>query len=83
MRYSLGFFKPGPTLPFGQPGSLGPPGAGGSFAFTDPQAGIGYAYVTNRMGTALTGDPRDLALRTAIPSRAIEHAAAAASATSA
>jgi len=83
IRYSLGFFKPGPTLPFGQPGSFGAPGAGGSFAFADPQAGIGYAYVTNRMGTALTGDPRDLALRTAIPTRAIEHAAAAASATSA
>jgi CubicO group peptidase (beta-lactamase class C family) len=83
MRYSLGFFKPGPTLPFGQPGSFGAPGAGGSFAFADPQAGIGYAYVTNRMGTALTGDPRDLALRTAIPSRAIERAAAAAWATSA
>ena len=83
MRYSLGFFKPGPTLRVGQPGSFGAPGAGGSFAFADPQAGIGYAYVTNRMGTALTGDPRDLALRTAIPSRAIEHAAAAASATSA
>jgi hypothetical protein len=29
MRYSLGFFKPGPTLPFGQPGSFGAPGAGG------------------------------------------------------
>ncbi len=83
MRYSLGFFKPGPTLPFGQPGSFGAPGAGGSFAFADPQAGIGYAYVTNRMGTSLTGDPRDVALRTAIPSRAIEHAAGAASATSA
>jgi CubicO group peptidase (beta-lactamase class C family) len=77
MRYSLGFFKPGPTLRFGQPGSFGAPGAGGSFAFADPQTGIGYAYVTNRMGTAMTGDPRDLALRTAIPSRAIERAAAA------
>jgi hypothetical protein len=28
MRYSLGFFKPGPTLPFGQPGSFVAPGAG-------------------------------------------------------
>ena len=35
--------------------------------FADPQAGIGYAYVTNRMGTALTGDPRDVALRRALP----------------
>jgi CubicO group peptidase (beta-lactamase class C family) len=68
MRYSLGFFKPGPTLQFGHPASFGAPGAGGSLGFADPQAGIGYAYVTNRMGTALTGDPRDVALREAMPS---------------
>jgi CubicO group peptidase (beta-lactamase class C family) len=67
MRYSLGFFKPGPTLPFGHPQSFGAPGAGGSFGFADPVAGIGYAYITNRMGTTLTGDSRDVALRTAIP----------------
>jgi CubicO group peptidase (beta-lactamase class C family) len=67
MRYSLGFFKPGPTLPFGHPESFGAPGAGGSFGFSDPVAGSGYAYITNRMGTTLTGDPRDVALRTAIP----------------
>ena len=66
MRYSLGFFKPGPTLPFGRPGSFGAPGAGGSMGFADPQAGIGFAYVPNRMGTTLTGDPRDLALRNAV-----------------
>jgi CubicO group peptidase (beta-lactamase class C family) len=68
MRYSLGFFKPGPILRFGHPGSSGAPGAGGSFGFADPQAGNGYAYVTNRMGTTLTGDPRDVALRTAMAS---------------
>ena len=28
--------------------------------------GIGYAYVTSQMGTALTGDPRDVALRDAL-----------------
>jgi hypothetical protein len=67
VRYSLGFFKPGPTLQFGHPGSFGAPGAGGAFAYADPQAGIGYA-VTNRMGTSLTGDPRDVALRQAMPS---------------
>jgi len=26
--------------------------------FADPNAGIGYAYVTSQMGTSLTGDPR-------------------------
>ena len=32
------------------------------------EAGIGYAYVTSQMGTALTGDPRDVALRRALSS---------------
>jgi CubicO group peptidase (beta-lactamase class C family) len=68
IRFSLGFVKPGPPSPFGQPGSFGHPGAGGSFAFADPQAGIGYAYVTNRMGTSLPFDPRDMALRNALSS---------------
>jgi CubicO group peptidase (beta-lactamase class C family) len=67
LQFSLGFCKPGPTSPFGHPGSFGHPGAGGSFGFADPQAGIGYAYVTNRMGTSLPFDPRDVALRSAIP----------------
>jgi CubicO group peptidase (beta-lactamase class C family) len=66
--FSLGFCKPGPTSPFGHPGSFGHPGAGGSFGFADPQAEIGYAYVTNRMGTTLPFDPRDVALRNALSS---------------
>jgi CubicO group peptidase (beta-lactamase class C family) len=68
MQFSLGFCKPAPTAPFGHPGSFGHPGAGGSFGFADPKAGIGYAYVTNRMGTTLPFDPRDVALRGAMPS---------------
>ena len=46
--------------------SFGSPGAGGSLGFADPAAGIGYAYVTSQMGTKLTGDPRDVALREAL-----------------
>jgi CubicO group peptidase (beta-lactamase class C family) len=68
IQFSLGFCKPGPTSPFGQPGSFGHPGAGGSFAYADPEAAIGYAYVTNRMGTTLPFDPRDVALRNALSS---------------
>lgn len=67
IRFSLGFCKPGPASSFGHTRSFGHPGAGGSFAFADPEAGIGYAYVTNRMGTILPFDPRDVALRTAMP----------------
>lgn len=66
LRYSLGFMKPGPSWPFGSESSFGSPGSGGSLGFADPEAGIGYAYVTSQMGTTLTGDPRDLALRNAL-----------------
>lgn len=66
VQFSLGFMKPGPVWPFGREGSFGSPGSGGAMGFADPAAGIGYGYVTNQMGTVLTGDPRDLALRTAV-----------------
>jgi CubicO group peptidase (beta-lactamase class C family) len=65
VHFSLGFMKPNPSLPFGNESSFGAPGAGGSFGFADPKNDIGYAYVTSRMGTNLTGDPRDLVLRKA------------------
>lgn len=64
--FSLGFMKSSPALPFGGPRSFGAPGAGGAMGFADPDAGVGYAYVTNRMGTRLSGDPRDVALRDAL-----------------
>jgi CubicO group peptidase (beta-lactamase class C family) len=66
VRFSLGFMKPSPVWPFGSESSFGSPGAGGSLGFADPELGIGYAYVTSQMGTALTGDPRDVALREAV-----------------
>ncbi len=66
IQFSLGFMKSTPTWPFGSARSFGSPGAGGSLGFADPEAGIGYAYVTSQMGTALTGDPRDAALRDAL-----------------
>jgi CubicO group peptidase (beta-lactamase class C family) len=65
-QFSLGFMKSSPALPFGSPTSFGSPGAGGAMGFADPEAGIGYAYVTNKMGTRLSGDPRDVALRDAL-----------------
>ena len=66
VRFSLGFMKCSPQWPFGSDASFGAPGAGGSLGFADPTAGIGYAYVTSRMGTRITGDPRDVALRDAM-----------------
>jgi CubicO group peptidase (beta-lactamase class C family) len=66
VQFSLGFMKPSPAWPFGSEGSFGSPGSGGSLGFADPKAGIGHGYVTSQMGTSLTGDPRDLALRNAV-----------------
>jgi CubicO group peptidase (beta-lactamase class C family) len=68
MQFALGFMKPSTVWPFGHPSSFGAPGAGGSLGYADPKAGIGYGYVTSRMGTALTGDSRDRALRDALSS---------------
>ena len=65
-QFSLGFMKSCPAISFGNLGSYGAPGAGGAMGFADPTAGIGYAYVTSQMGTHITGDPRDVALRDAL-----------------
>jgi CubicO group peptidase (beta-lactamase class C family) len=66
IQFSLGFMKSTPIWPFGSARSFGSPGSGGSLGFADPEVGVGYAYVTSQMGTALTGDPRDVALREAL-----------------
>jgi len=75
VRFSLGFMKPSPVWPFGGESSFGGPGSGGSLGYADPVARIGYAYVTSQMGTTLTGDPRDVALRDALDA-AVEEAGA-------
>jgi CubicO group peptidase (beta-lactamase class C family) len=68
VKFSLGFMKPSRVWPFGTERSFGSPGAGGAMGFADPTTGVGYGYVTSRMGTKLTGDPRDVALRKALDS---------------
>lgn len=65
-KFSLGFMKPSEAIPFGNSTSFGSPGAGGAMGFADPTAGIGYGYVTSQMGTRLSGDPRDVAIRDAL-----------------
>jgi CubicO group peptidase (beta-lactamase class C family) len=65
--FSLGFLRPGPGVSFGSsPRAFGAPGAGGSFAFADPDARIGYAYVMNKLDFWLIDDPREKALRDAL-----------------
>ncbi len=66
IRMGLGFWisQPGvPGLSYGpNQGAFGHAGAGGSLGFADPRARLGFGYVTNRMGTDLTIDPRPQAL---------------------
>ncbi len=53
--FSLGFGKPTPTYVFGSSDkAFGWNGAGGSFGFADPDTGIGFGYVMNKMGYTST-----------------------------
>ncbi|NND99308.1 MAG: beta-lactamase family protein [Pirellulaceae bacterium] len=66
MSFALGFMKPFPSFRFGSSDtSFGCPGAGGSFAFADPDLDMGFAYVMNKMGFHVFDDPRERALRNA------------------
>jgi CubicO group peptidase (beta-lactamase class C family) len=69
MAFSLGFWKPAPNAdyaPFGSSGkAFGFPGAGGSFAFADPDAQVGFAYAMNKVGGYMWDDPREKSLRDA------------------
>jgi len=65
--FSLGFARPGPDIGFGSSRhAFGFPGAGGSFAFADPDAHLGYAYVMNKLDFWLIDDPREKHLRDAV-----------------
>lgn len=66
VEFSLGFMKPNAGFPFGSPSAFGFPGAGGSLGFADPVKQIGYAYVPNKKGVTMGGDPRDVAIREAL-----------------
>jgi CubicO group peptidase (beta-lactamase class C family) len=60
--FGLGFSLPPMLAPGAGPRAFGHPGAGGSLAFVDPEPGISFAYVTNRMRFDATGDPRGAGL---------------------
>jgi CubicO group peptidase (beta-lactamase class C family) len=73
LRMGLGFWLSQPGVAgfaYGpNEGAFGHPGAGGSLGFADPEAGIGFGYVTNRMGSDMATDPRPQALIDALYAR--------------
>jgi len=65
-RFGQGFMLPPTLSPACREGSFGHPGAGGSLAFADPGAAIGFGYVMNQMQLGLVGDERAAALVEAV-----------------
>ncbi|QBD76287.1 class A beta-lactamase-related serine hydrolase [Ktedonosporobacter rubrisoli] len=62
---SLGFWRSCPPMPLVGPKSFGHPGSGGSAAFGDPDAQVGFAYVTN-LWSFRVGEPRGSNLAAAV-----------------
>jgi CubicO group peptidase (beta-lactamase class C family) len=50
--WGTGFMVPSQTKPLISPASFGHDGAGGQFGFADPDARIGFGYVTNHLDRA-------------------------------
>ena len=67
MGYVFGFSKPSLGFPYGSSDRVfGALGAGGTSGFADPDAKIGFAYASNKMGYHICNDPRERALRDAL-----------------
>jgi CubicO group peptidase (beta-lactamase class C family) len=58
IQFGLGFMMRSDLIPLGGPNSFGHFGAGGSVGWADPDAGLTFGYVMNRMDMGLAGDVR-------------------------
>ncbi|MFF1495637.1 serine hydrolase domain-containing protein [Streptomyces sp. NPDC058304] len=67
-RFGPGYMLHSPASPLMSPASFGHPGRGGSLGFADPEAGIGFGYVTNAHAKSVTADPRAQSLVRAVQS---------------
>jgi CubicO group peptidase (beta-lactamase class C family) len=63
VEFGLGIGLSGPEHHYGpNPAAFGHDGFGGSAVGADPEAGVAFAYVMNRMGMNLVDDPRKMAV---------------------
>ncbi|MFY8142694.1 MAG: serine hydrolase domain-containing protein [Caulobacter sp.] len=63
ISWGAGFMRNEPNFYYGPtPEAFGHSGWGGSCAFADPTRGVSGAYVMNKQGNALIGDPRSVRL---------------------
>lgn len=58
MRYGLGYMLRSDFMPLSpNESAFGHPGAGGSIGMADPDVGVGFGYVMNKMSMGLVGGP--------------------------
>jgi CubicO group peptidase (beta-lactamase class C family) len=66
-EWALGYILSGEQGLLGpNPNTFGHGGYGGSFGLADPDAHVAVGYVMNHMGNNLVGDPRQVAIFTAL-----------------
>ena len=65
-KFGLGYLVASEFSPYGGERAFGHAGAGGSLGFVDPENGLAFGYVMNKMNLNLSGDPRTQALTRAM-----------------
>jgi CubicO group peptidase (beta-lactamase class C family) len=66
MRWGSGYMLASSTIGLLGPGSFGHAGFGGSIGFADPESGVGFGYVMNKLQFGVAGDRRSFRLIRAV-----------------